>query len=120
MLAIHGSENYMISHIIPPVVSDAYLPPCFLSIIDQMRCPVFKTLFAAVAAPSCSFSYLPHALLWLLYSMGPRFAVWASYQTLPRSLAEDLLNPPDLPLPAGRISLRTARTLHWTMMVGTT
>ncbi|KAF8486754.1 hypothetical protein F5888DRAFT_1624565, partial [Russula emetica] len=29
---------------------------------------------------------------------------------------EDLLNHPDRPLPAGRISLRTARTLRWTMI----
>ena len=34
-------------------------------------------------------------------------------QTLPRSVAEDVLNHPDRPLPAGRVSHRTARTLRW-------
>jgi len=34
-------------------------------------------------------------------------------QTLPHSFEEDILNHPDRPLPAGRLSLRTARTLRW-------
>jgi len=71
------------------------------------------TLFAVAAAPSCSLSRLPHALLWL-WVHALQFGL--ANQTLPRSLAEDLLNHPDRPLPAGRISLRTARTLRWMMI----
>ncbi|KAI0269613.1 hypothetical protein BGY98DRAFT_924086 [Russula aff. rugulosa BPL654] len=71
------------------------------------------TLFAAAAAPSCSLSRLPHALIWL-WVHALQFGL--ANQTLPRSLAEDLLNHPDRPLPAGRISLRTARTLRWMMI----
>ena len=37
-------------------------------------------------------------------------------QTLPHSVAEDTINHPDRPLPAGRISLQAARTLHWIMV----
>jgi 4-hydroxybenzoate polyprenyltransferase len=37
-------------------------------------------------------------------------------QTLPRAIAEDLINHPDRPLPAGRITLRQARTLRWMMI----
>jgi hypothetical protein len=78
MLAIHGSENYVISLTITPVVSDACLPSCFLSIIDQMRCPVFT--------PPDSFcrggrSVVLSRLLWLC--MGPRIAVWACESDAP-------------------------------------
>jgi hypothetical protein len=72
-----------------------------------------QTLFAVAAAPSCSLSRLPHALLWLWVHA---LQCGLANQTLPRSLAEDLLNHPDRPLPAGRISLRTARTLRWMMI----
>ena len=65
------------------------------------------------AAPSCSLSRLPHALFWL-WIHALQFGL--ANQTLPRSLAEDLLNHPDRPLPAGRISFRTARTLRWMMI----
>jgi 4-hydroxybenzoate polyprenyltransferase len=34
-------------------------------------------------------------------------------QTLPRAIAEDRMNHPDRPLPAGRITIRQARTLRW-------
>jgi 4-hydroxybenzoate polyprenyltransferase len=37
-------------------------------------------------------------------------------QTLPYALAEDLVNHPDRPLPAGRITIRQARTLRWMMI----
>jgi len=34
-------------------------------------------------------------------------------QTLPHSIAEDVLNHPDRPIPSGRVTLRTARSLRW-------
>ena len=37
-------------------------------------------------------------------------------QTLPRAIAEDRMNHPDRPLPAGRITVRQARTLRWMMI----
>ena len=37
-------------------------------------------------------------------------------QTLPRAIAEDRMNHPDRPLPAGRITTRQARTLRWMMI----
>jgi 4-hydroxybenzoate polyprenyltransferase len=89
------------------------LVPCLL----LTRCVALflhrQTLFAAAVAPSCSLSRLPHALLWL-WVHALQFGL--ANQTLPRSLAEDLLNHPDRPLPASRISLRTARTLRWMMI----
>src|SRR5712691_8692838 len=101
--------------VIPPVVSDARFPS-FSSILLTRCVALFlhrQTVFAASAAPSCSLSRLPHALLWL-WVHALQFGL--ANQTLPRSLAEDLLNHPDRPIPAGRISLRTARTLRWMMI----
>jgi len=68
------------------------------------------TLFAATAAPYCSLSRLPHAMLWL-WVHALQFAL--ANQTLPHSVTEDAINHPDRPLPAGRISLQNARTLRW-------
>jgi hypothetical protein len=106
-----------IKTVIPPVVSDARLPSCFLFTVLLTRYVALflhrQTLFAAAAAPSCGLSRLPHALLWL-WVHALQFGL--ANQTLPRSLAEDRLNHPDRPLPAGRISLHTARTLRWMMI----
>jgi hypothetical protein len=103
--------------VIPPVVSDVHFLSSFRSTILLTGCVALflhrQTLFAAAAAPSCSLSRLPHALLWLwVHTLQSGLA----NQTLPRSLAEDLLNHPDRPLPTGRISLHTARTLRWMMI----
>lgn len=71
-----------------------------------------QTLFAAAAAPSCSLSRLLHAILWLwVYAL--HFAL--ANQSLPHAIAEDVLNHPERPLPAGRVSVRTARILRWIM-----
>jgi len=71
------------------------------------------SLFAAAAAPSFSLSRLPHVILWLWVHT---LQLGLANQTLAHAIAEDLINHPDRPLPAGRISVRTARTLRWTML----
>jgi 4-hydroxybenzoate polyprenyltransferase len=63
-----------------------------------------------VAAPSWSLSRLPHAVFWLWVHL---LQFGLANQTLPYSAAEDVLNHPERPLPAGRISLRAARILRW-------
>jgi 4-hydroxybenzoate polyprenyltransferase len=98
--------------VILPVVRNAYSPPCIPSLLTRYAGLFFhrQTLFAAAAAPSCSLTRLPHAVLWLwVHALHCALA----NQTLPHSVAEDALNHPDRPLPAGRISLRTACTLRW-------
>jgi len=72
-----------------------------------------QSLFAAAAAPSFSLSRLPQAILWLWVHT---LQLGLANQTLPHAIAEDRINHPDRPLPAGRISVRTARTLRWTMI----
>lgn len=71
------------------------------------------TLFAAAAAPSCSISRLVHVIFWLWVHA---LQLALANQTLPRAIAEDTLNHPDRPLPAGRISVPVARTLRWVMV----
>lgn len=89
----------------------------FLFVFTINRCVALflhrQALFAAAAAPSCNLSRLPNALLWV-WIHALQFGL--ANQTLPHSLAEDLLNHPDRPLPAGRISFRAARILRWMMI----
>jgi hypothetical protein len=92
------------------------MPVCSLvSCLLLIRCVALflhrQTLFAAVTAPLCSLSRLPQ--IWFcVHALQFGFA----NQTVPGSLSVDLLNHPDRSLPAGRIFLRTARTLHWIMI----
>ena len=72
-----------------------------------------QTLFAAAAAPSCSIFRLFHIIFWLWVHA---LQLALANQTLPRAVEEDALNHPDRPLPAGRISFHTARTLRWMMV----
>jgi len=71
------------------------------------------TLFAAATAPSCNLSRLPHTLLWLWVHT---LQLGLANQTLPQAIAEDAINHPERPLPAGRVSFRTARALRWMMI----
>ncbi|KAF8490135.1 UbiA prenyltransferase family [Russula emetica] len=71
------------------------------------------TLFAAAAAPSCSLSRLLHTVLWLWIHT---LQLGLANQTLPHAIAEDRMNHPDRPLPAGRITVRQARKLRWMMV----
>ncbi|KAI0295608.1 hypothetical protein B0F90DRAFT_1750361 [Multifurca ochricompacta] len=71
------------------------------------------TLFAAATAPSCGFIRLLHVVFWLWIHT---LQLGLANQTLPRAIAEDSLNHPDRPLPAGRVSIRMARTLRWMMI----
>jgi 4-hydroxybenzoate polyprenyltransferase len=72
-----------------------------------------QTLFAAAAAPSCSLLRLFQAVLWLWIHT---LQLGLANQTLPYAIAEDRMNHPDRPLPAGRITVRQARMLRWTMI----
>ena len=72
-----------------------------------------QTLFAAAAAPSCSIFRFFHIVFWLWVHA---LQLALANQTLPLAIAEDALNHPDRPLPAGRISIRAARTLRWVMI----
>ncbi|KAH9015170.1 UbiA prenyltransferase family [Lactarius hengduanensis] len=71
------------------------------------------TLFATAAAPSCSIFRLFHIILWLWVHA---LQLALANQTLPLAIAEDALNHPDRPLPAGRISIHAARVLRWVMI----
>ncbi|KAI0259447.1 UbiA prenyltransferase family [Gloeopeniophorella convolvens] len=71
------------------------------------------TLFAAAAAPKGSPLRLLHVIFWMwVHCLQLAFA----NQTLPRAIAEDTLNHRDRPIPAGRITVRTARMLRWAMI----
>jgi len=72
-----------------------------------------QTLFAVSAAPSCCPSRLPHAFLWF-WAHALQFAL--ANQSLPHAISEDTLNHPYRPIPAGRVSVQTARVLRWTMI----
>lgn len=72
-----------------------------------------QTLFAAAAAPSCSIFRLVHIVFWLWVHA---LQLALANQILPRAIAEDTLNHPDRPLPAGRISVHAARMLRWVMI----
>ena len=72
-----------------------------------------QALFAAAAAPSCSLSRLFHTVLWLWVHT---LQLALANQTLPRALAEDVMNHTDRPLPAGRITIQQARALRWMMV----
>ena len=72
-----------------------------------------QTLFALSAAPSYSISRLPHAFLWF-WVHALQFGL--ANQSLPYAISEDAINHPYRPIPTGRISVRTARVLRWTMI----
>ncbi|KAF7300701.1 S-adenosyl-L-methionine-dependent methyltransferase [Mycena chlorophos] len=77
---------------------------------DFMTTMVPISLFAMVAAPLTSLSNIPHLTFWLwLHLLGFN----TSNQT---ASLEDATNKPDRPIPAGRISLRNATILRWTLM----
>jgi hypothetical protein len=96
------------------VISYSFIIPSSLFFSDWPHNLILQmqTLFAAAVAPSCSLSRLLHAILWLwVYAL--HFAL--ANQTLPHAIAEDVLNHPERPLPAGRVSVGTARILRWIM-----
>jgi UbiA prenyltransferase family len=72
-----------------------------------------KTLFALAAAPSCNLLRLPHVILWL---WAHTLQLGLANQTLPHAIAEDALNHPNRPIPAGRVSVGAARALRWAMV----
>ena len=72
-----------------------------------------QTLFAVSAAPSYNPFRLPHAFLWF-WVHALQFAL--ANQSLPHAISEDTLNHPYRPIPAGRVSVQTARVLRWTMI----
>jgi 4-hydroxybenzoate polyprenyltransferase len=72
-----------------------------------------QTIFAAATAPSCSLPRLFHTVLWLWIHT---LQLGLANQTLPNAIAEDRMNHPFRPLPAGRITFRQARTLRWTVI----
>ena len=88
------------------------MPCSYLCLIIWPTRPylLHQTLFAAAAAPSCSLIRLLHAILWLWIHT---LQLGLANQTLPRAIAEDRINHPDRPLPAGRITVQQARTLRW-------
>ncbi|KAJ7057800.1 hypothetical protein C8F01DRAFT_1220619 [Mycena amicta] len=77
---------------------------------DFMTTMVPISLFAMVAAPLTSPSNIPHLVFWLWLHL---LAFNTSNQT---ASLEDATNKPDRPIPAGRIGLRNATILRWTLM----
>ncbi|KAJ7174609.1 UbiA prenyltransferase family-domain-containing protein [Mycena filopes] len=77
---------------------------------DFMTTMIPISLFAIVAAPLTSPRNLPHLIFWLWFHL---LHFNTSNQT---ASLEDETNKPDRPLPAGRISLRAAVRLRWTLM----
>ena len=98
--------------LIPLVVRYALLVSALLSGQHDPILPR-QTLFAAVTAPPSSLSRLLHTVFWLWIHT---LQLGLANQTLPRAIAEDRMNHPDRPLPAGRITVRQARTLRWMMI----
>ena len=76
-------------------------------------CLPSQTLFAAATAPAYTLSGLLHTVLWMWVHT---LQLGLANQTLPYALSEDLVNHPDRPLPAGRITLGQARALRWMMI----
>ncbi|KAJ7227865.1 hypothetical protein B0H12DRAFT_1059833 [Mycena haematopus] len=68
------------------------------------------SIFAIVAAPLTSLHSIPHMVFWLWFHL---LGFNTSNQT---ASLEDETNKPDRPLPAGRITLRAAIILRWTLM----
>jgi hypothetical protein len=101
-----------IKTLILPVVRDPSLVSFFLSMANTTLFTT-QTLFAAATVPQYRPSRLLHTVLWLWVHT---LQLGLANQTLPYALSEDLLNHPDRPLPAGRITLRQARTLRWMMI----
>ncbi|KAJ7616114.1 UbiA prenyltransferase family-domain-containing protein [Roridomyces roridus] len=77
---------------------------------DLMTTMIPIPLFAIVAAPLTSLHNLPHAVFWLWFHL---LHFNTSNQT---ATLEDETNKPDRPLPAGRISLKVALILRWTLL----
>ncbi|CAL1698780.1 unnamed protein product [Somion occarium] len=69
------------------------------------------SFFALAAAPSLRLSYMPEAVIWLWLHL-LQFNV--SNQTMDPE--EDQFNKRDRPLPSGRISLKTAQILRWSLV----
>jgi UbiA prenyltransferase family len=72
-----------------------------------------QTLFAVAATPSGGLLRLHHIIFWL---WAHALQLGLANQTLPRATAEDALNHPDRPIPAGRVSVSAARALRWAMI----
>jgi UbiA prenyltransferase family len=97
--------------VVLPVVSGAsILGPSRLNCWQHGLVSLPQTLFAVAAAPSCSLSRIPHAFLWF-WAHALQFGL--ANQSIPYAFAEDAINHPYRPLPAGRVSVQTARTLRW-------
>ncbi|KAF8212577.1 hypothetical protein K438DRAFT_1902713 [Mycena galopus ATCC 62051] len=77
---------------------------------DFMTTTLPISIFAIFAAPLTSIHNVPHLVFWLWFHL---LAFNTSNQT---ASLEDEMNKPDRPLPAGRISLRAALVLRWTLM----
>jgi len=92
-----------------PALSSLWYSNCW----THVSISSLQTLFAAAAAPSCSLSRLPHAFLWFwLHAL--QFGL--ANQSLPHAITEDAINHPYRPIPTGRVSVQTARTLRWAMI----
>ncbi|KAJ7319084.1 UbiA prenyltransferase family-domain-containing protein [Mycena albidolilacea] len=77
---------------------------------DFMTTMIPISLFAIVAAPMTSIHNIPHLVFWLWFHL-------LSFNTSNQTASlEDETNKPDRPLPAGRITLRDAIILRWTLM----
>ena len=70
-----------------------------------------QSIFAAAAAPSTSFERLPHVIFWVWLHL-LQFDVANQYL----DPTEDALNKPYRPIPSGRVTLRQAQILRWTLV----
>ncbi|KAF7357998.1 S-adenosyl-L-methionine-dependent methyltransferase [Mycena venus] len=82
----------------------------FFTESDFMTTMIPISIFAIVAAPLTSIHNIPHLVFWLWFHL---LGFNTSNQT---ASLEDDTNKPDRPLPAGRITLRAAIALRWTLM----
>ncbi|KAF9233761.1 UbiA prenyltransferase family [Melanogaster broomeanus] len=78
---------------------------------DMITTMIPTTFFAAVAAPLCDSSRLPHVIFWIWIHL-LQFNV--ANQVLDPE--EDGRNKPSRPIPAGLISIRNATILRWSLI----